>query len=388
MIKTPPPILFTNAQVAGREAEYLGRVLESAKWGGHGAFTEQCVATICRDTGVAHGLLTHSCTAALEMAALIANLQPGDEVILPPFTFVSTGNAVALRGARPVFVDIRPDTLNINESLIEAAVTARTRAIVVVHYAGVCCAMDPIMALAARHGLLVIEDAAQAYLASYHDRPAGSLGDMAAFSFHETKNVTSGEGGAFVTNRPYLAHRAEIVWEKGTDRSMFLRGEVDKYSWVDLGSSYLPSELVAAVLLAQLEQAREITARRREIWDRFFAAFESLEATGLVRRPVVPAECRHNGHLFYLLLSDIAARDAMVAFLRTRGITAPFHYVPLHDSVAGRRYGRVSGELPWSDTLPGRLIRLPLHPALQDSDIDRVIDAVTQGVRDPGIGRW
>ena len=336
------PIPFTRATSVGREREYLSQVLDSAQWGGgHRNFTERCDATICRDLGANYSFITHSCTAALEIAALVVGLKPGDEVIMPSFTFVSTANAVVLRGAIPVFVDIRPDTLNIDERLIAAAITPRTKMIMAVHYAGVCCEMDSITQIAARHHIPVVEDAAQAYLATYKDRHAGALGDMAAFSFHETKNITSGEGGAFVTQRPELAARAEIVWEKGTDRSSFLRGEIDKYSWAEVGSSYLPSELVAAVLLAQLEQARAVTKRRREIWERYFEAFAPLESNQLARRPTVPPECKHNGHLFYLILPSPVVRDRLMPLLKSRGIAALSHYVPLHSSRAGRQYTRV-----------------------------------------------
>jgi dTDP-4-amino-4,6-dideoxygalactose transaminase len=369
------PLAFSSPVRAGRELEYVNEVLASGKWGGNGRFSDRCAKTLCKALGVQFGLMTHSCTAALEMATILARLQPGDEVILPSFTFVSTANAVVLRGAVPVFVDIRPDTLNLDENLIESAVTPRTRAIIAVHYAGVCCAMDEILAVARRHGLLVIEDAAQAYLSTYRGRPAGSLGDMAAFSFHETKNVTSGEGGVFVTGNQEIAERAEIVWEKGTNRSRMLRGEVSKYSWVDIGSSFLPSELVAAVLLAQLEEAPRINARRQAIWKRYYDGFASLERDNRARRPIVPPECGHNGHLFYLLLPDARRRDALIAGMRARGIAAPFHYIPLHSSAAGQRYGRVAGELPFTTDLSARLIRMPLHIGLRDEDVERVIAA-------------
>ena len=275
-----------------------------------------------------------------------------------------------------VDIDVREDTLNIDEAKIEAAITGRTKAIVVVHYAGVCCAMDEINAIARRHGLLVIEDAAQAYLSTYKNRMAGTLGDMAAFSFHETKNITCGEGGALVTGRQDLQRRAEIIWDKGTDRSRFLRGEVDKYSWVDVGSSYLPSELIAAVLLAQLEAAPEITAQRTAIWNRYHAAFAGLESKGAIRRPTVPADCVHNGHLYYLLLPNEAVRDATIDALRQRNIPTPFHYVPLHSSKAGMRYGRAADSLAVTTDISGRLMRLPLHIGLADGDVERVIESV------------
>jgi dTDP-4-amino-4,6-dideoxygalactose transaminase len=369
-------IHFSTANSSGRELQYLKEAMSSGTWGGDAQFSKRCTRMICEATGAAHSLVTHSCTAALEMSAFLARIGPGDEVIMPSFTFVSTANAVALRGATPVFVDIRPDTLNIDEKLIEEAVGPRTKAVFVVHYAGVCCAMDEINGIARRRGLLVVEDAAQAYLSTYKGRPAGSLGDMAAFSFHETKNITSGEGGAFVTGNLELARHAEIVWQKGTDRGRFMRGEVDKYTWVDLGSSYLPSELVAAVLLAQLEEAPRINAQRILMWERYDAAFADLERKGLVRRPIIPSECTHNGHLYYLLMPDAGSRDALIKELRELKIGAPFHYVPLHSSPAGRRFGRFAGELPLTDELSARLVRMPLHLRLDGDDIDRVIGAV------------
>lgn len=376
------PIPLTRAMSVGREREYLSQVLESTQWGGgHRRFTDLCDAKIRKDLGVTYSFITHSCTAALEMAALAVDLKPGDEVIMPSFTFVSTANAVVLRRAIPVFVDVRPDTLNIDESLIEAAITPRTKMIFAVHYAGVCCEMDSITQIAGRHHIAVAEDAAQAYLATYKDRHAGALGDMAAFSFHETKNITSGEGGAFVTRRPALAARAEIVWEKGTDRSSFLRGEIDKYSWVEVGSSYLPSELVAAVLYAQLEQARAVTKRRVEIWERYFEAFALLESHDLVRRPTVPLECKHNGHLFYLILHSPVVRDGLTAFLKSRGIAALSHYVPLHSSKAGHQYTRASGQMTCTDRVAACLLRLPLHVGLQNEDVDRIINATTDGIK-------
>jgi dTDP-4-amino-4,6-dideoxygalactose transaminase len=309
------------------------------------------------------------------MAALLFDLGPGDEVIMPSFTFVSTANAVVLRGATPVFVDIRSDTLNLDESLIEAAVTPRTKAIFVVHYAGVGCAMDPIMAIAERHGLLVAEDAAQGLMSRYRDRPLGSIGHLAAISFHETKNVISGEGGALIVNDPRFAGRAEIIREKGTNRSSFFRGEVGKYTWVDIGSSYLPSDLVAAFLFAQLEQAERLLAERRAIWQRYHHAFAGLEQRGALRRPVVPAECAHNAHLYYLLLQSAAGRDALIAKLAGWGIQAPFHYVPLHSAPAGLAHGRVAGTMTQTDELSSRLVRLPIWYGMTDEP-DRVVAAV------------
>ena len=323
---------------------------------------------------MATALLTHSCTAALEIAAILADLQPGDEVLMPSFTFVSTANAVVLRRAIPVFVDVRPDTLNIDERTVEAALTAHTKAMFVVHYGGICAEMDTLRDIASAHRLLLVEDAAQALLSSYRGRQAGTLGDIACISFHATKNVVSGEGGALLTNRADLAERATIIREKGTDRSRFLRGQVDKYTWVDIGSSYLPSELVAAFLFAQLEQAAIITAERRAIWDAYHVGLAEIEAQDKgIRRPVVPAHCQHNGHLYYLLMPDRCSRDALISTLRTEGIEAPFHYVPLHSSPAGRRFGRAAGELRVTEDLSQRLIRLPLWSGMARAEQQRVI---------------
>jgi len=372
------PVDFFAPGVVGRERDYVAEVLASKKWGGDGQFSKRCAslieATLCAHTA----LLTHSGTAALEMAAILAGLEPGDEVIMPSFTFVSTANAVVLRRAIPVFVDIRPDTLNLDERLIEAAITPRTRAVIVVHYAGVCCAMDEINQLASRRGLVVIEDAAQAYLATYRGKPAGALGDMASISFHETKNLVSGEGGAFITNNAEFARRAEIVREKGTDRSRFLRGEVDKYSWIDIGSSYLPSELIAAVLLAQLERQTEITARRLALWNRYHERLSGIESDGRARRPVVPPDCEHNGHIYYLLLNQGRNRESIIKDLRKHGIVTPFHYVPLHNSPGGLRFGRCCGDLAKTVDLASRLIRLPLHAGLTDGDLDRVCETLIE----------
>lgn len=313
------------------------------------------------------------------MAALLAQVGPGDEVIMPSFTFVSTANAFALRGSVPVFVDVRPDTFNLDERLVESAVTRRTKAIVPVHYAGVACEMDQLMEIAGRHDLLVIEDAAQGFGASYRGRPLGGIGQLAALSFHETKNVISGEGGALLVNDARFSGRAEIVREKGTNRSAFFRGQVDKYTWVDLGSSYLPSELIAAFLLAQLEQADTIRTRRIGIWERYHAAFAQLERDGFVRRPIVPDGCEHNAHMYYLVLPDLQSRTRLIDALKSEGVQGVFHYVPLHCSPAGERFGRASGQLPVSIAAGERLVRLPLWLGLED-ELDRVIDAVRLSV--------
>jgi dTDP-4-amino-4,6-dideoxygalactose transaminase len=371
-----PNVPFNLPAITGRELSLLEEALGRRELSGDGHFTKQCEAWLCERLSIKHALLAHSCTAALEMASILAGLGPGDEVIMPSFTFVSTANAVALRGAIPVFVDIRADTLNLDEMLVEAAITPRTKAIFVVHYAGVCAEMDTLQAIAATHHLLLVEDAAQALLSTYRGRLAGTLADMACFSFHASKNITSGEGGALVTDRGDLAERAEVIREKGTNRSRFMLGLVDKYTWTDLGSSYIPSELVAAFLRAQLDEAEAITADRRAIWHRYHVAFADLEARDIgARRPVVPAHCEHNGHLYYLLLPDRARRDAMISALLGRGIGAPFHYVPLHSSEGGRRFGRAGGALGLTDSLSERLIRLPMWSGMRD-ETDRVIAAV------------
>jgi dTDP-4-amino-4,6-dideoxygalactose transaminase len=369
-------IPFNLPPAAGRELEYIRGVIERRAFSGDGEFTARCQAWLRERIGVADVLLTNSCTTALEMAAILAELDPGDEVIMPSFTFVSTANAVVLRRAVPVFVDIRSDTLNIDERLIEAAVTPRTRAICVVHYAGVCAEMDAIGDIARQHGLLVIEDAAQALLSKYRDRPAGSLGDLASFSFHETKNVTSGEGGALAVKNPAMSERAYVIWEKGTNRRAFKSGRVDKYTWVDYGSSFLPSEFTSAILLAQLEQAPMYTTARRAIWSRYHDGFAALDAGGKARRPVVPSHCEHNGHLYYLVLPGQAARDRLMSQLNDDGISAVFHYVPLHSSPAGLRYARTHGSLRVTDETSAGLVRLPLYAEMSTSAVDRVIERV------------
>ena len=365
-------IPFNKPYMTGKELWNIAQAHANGHLAGDGTFTKQCSRWLEARTGATKALLTHSCTAGLEMAAMLADLSPGDEVIMPSYTFVSTANAFVLRGVVPVFVDIRRDTLNIDETLIESAVTGRTRAIVPVHYAGVGCEMDAIMAIAQRHRLLVIEDAAQAVMASYRGRPLGAIGHMGALSFHETKNIISGEGGALLVNGTDFAERAEIIREKGTNRSQFFRGQVDKYTWVDVGSSYLPSELVAAFLWAQMDEAETITRRRLAIWDTYHHAFAEAEAAGLLRRPVVPEHCGHNAHMYYLLLPDLGRRTAFIDRLRKVGINCVFHYIPLHSAPAGKRLGRSHGELPVTVELADRLVRLPLWLGLEDQQ-DEVI---------------
>jgi len=366
---------FNRPAMAGNELEYIRQAIASEHTSGDGSFTRRCNEWLERRLDAPKALLTHSCTAALEMAALLFNLNAGDEVIMPSFTFVSTANAVVLRGAVPVFVDIRPDTLNLDEDLIDAAITSRTKAIFVVHYAGVGCAMDRVMQIADRHGLLVAEDAAQGLLARYQGRQLGTIGHLGAISFHETKNIISGEGGALIINDRSLIERAEIIREKGTNRKLFLRGEVDKYTWVDVGSSYLPSDVIAAYLLAQLEQADRLLMERCAIWQRYHEGLAALENDGACRRPIVPSDCDPNAHIYYLLLNNAAARDTLIAKLAGLGIRAPFHYVPLHDSPAGIRFGRTAGTLTHTEDLSARLLRLPLWHGMKDEP-EQVIDAV------------
>jgi dTDP-4-amino-4,6-dideoxygalactose transaminase len=362
--------------MTGRELDYIAEAHAGGHLAGDGPFTQRCHAWLEQRIGCCKALLTTSCTAALEMMALLLDIEEGDEVILPSFTFVSTANAFVLRGGVPVFVDIRPDTLNIDETRIEEAITPRTKAIVPVHYAGVACEMDAIMAIAKRHGLAVVEDAAQGAMASYRGRALGSIGDLGALSFHETKNVISGEGGALLVNSEKFKFRAEILRDKGTNRSRFLRNEVDKYSWQDKGSSYLPSELIAAFLWAQLEEAERITRFRLDLWNHYHEGFEPFERRGLLRRPIIPDDCSHNAHMYYVLLPPGTDRAEVLAALSTEGVDAVFHYVPLHDSPAGRRYGRANGDLTVTDDLSARLIRLPMWVGLQEADQNRVVDAL------------
>jgi dTDP-4-amino-4,6-dideoxygalactose transaminase len=360
-------IPFNKPLLLGTELENVRAAHERMQLAGNGNFTKYCESWITsRLQGMTGALLTHSCTAALEISALLLNLEPGDEVIMPSYTFVSTANAFVLRGAVPVFVDIRSDTLNIDETLIEPAITSRTKAIVVVHYAGVSCEMDSINAIAKRYSIPVIEDAAQALLSRYCGRPVGALGDISAFSFHETKNIISGEGGAVVIRDEALFQRAEILREKGTDRARFFRGMVDKYTWLDVGSSFLPGEIIAAFLAAQIDRADDITSQRLDIWRVYHSEFESLDMTGRIRRPHVPPQCEHNGHLYYLLLRDGDDRDEFISKMKRAGVNCVFHYVPLHSSPAGRRFGRCSGKLHVTESVAERLVRLPLWIGLSE----------------------
>lgn len=374
MIKIP----FNRPHVAGNEFLYMTRAVEQGHISGDGAFTRKCRELLEERYGIPRVLLTASGTAALEMAALLCRVGPDDEVILPSFTFVSTANAFVLRGAKPVFVDIRPDTLNMDEVAVEAAVGPNTRAIVPVHYGGTACEMDALERIARRHDALIVEDAAQGIEARYRDRPLGTMGPLAALSFHETKNVSCGEGGALFVNDAAFIERAEILREKGTDRSKFFRGEVDKYTWVDIGSSFLPSDLQAAFLLAQLERLDEIMVRRRRIYETYRDALAPLEAAGSAKLPVIPDHCRSNYHLFYLLLETGKARDALLAFLRARGILAVFHYLPLHLSPMGKTFGGREGQFPVAESASRRLVRLPFYNGLSAEDQETVIRGVRE----------
>ena len=367
---------FNVPPCTGNEMKYIGEAVASHKICGDGQFTKKCSAWMEERFGAHKVLLTTSGTTALDMASLLCELQPGDEVILPSFTFSSTANAFVNYGAKLVFVDIRPDTMNIDETKIEAAITSRTKAIAVMHYAGVACEMDTIMAIARKHRLLVIEDAAQAVMSSYKGKALGTIGDFGCYSFHETKNYSMGEGGAILINTPDYGERAEILREKGTDRARFFRGQVDKYTWVDLGDSFLPSELNAAYLWAQLEMADEINEDRLSSWKSYYDAFADLEKKGLVTLPVVSEGCVHNAHMFYLKCRDLEERTALIAFLKARDILAVFHYVPLHSAPAGLRFGRFSGEDVYTTREADRLVRLPLYYGLTADDQAKVIRAV------------
>ena len=369
-------IRFNIPPYVGKETEYMKEAIDSHKICGDGEFTKRCNAWIEEHTGTAKALLTTSGTQALEMAALLSDIQPGDEVILPSYTFVSTANAFVLRGAKLVFVDIRPDTMNIDEKLIEDAITDKTRAIVPVHYAGVGCEMDTIMDIAKRHNLVVVEDAAQGVNAFYKGRALGSIGDYGCFSVHETKNYSMGEGGAILINRPEQIEDAEIIREKGTDRSRFFRGQVDKYTWVNIGSSFLPSDINAAYLMAQLEMADEINENRLQSWARYNEGLQDLAQEGVIELPYIPEECAHNAHMFYIKTKDMEERKALISYLKERDIAAVFHYVPLHSAPAGLRFGRFHGEDRYTTKESERLLRLPMYYNLSESDQQKVIDAV------------
>ena len=367
------PIPFNRPPLVGKELHYLRQALEERHLQSGGSFTNACQVALEGMTGCRRTLLTHSCTAALEMSALLCNLSQGDEVIMPSFTFVSTASAVALRGATPVFVDIRPDTLNLDETLVEDAITAKTKAIFAVHYGGVGCEPAKLRAIADAHGLLLVEDAAQGLCASFDGRPLGSFGHLAAISFHATKNIVAGEGGALLVNDPSLVERAETILDKGTNRRQFYRGQVDKYTWVDLGSSYAASELVAAFLYAQLECAQAITSERLKAWDTYHGALEEHEMSGQLRRPVIPEGCAHNGHVYFVILPTEDARNSAIWRFREAGVETQFHYVPLHSSPMGRTLGRPHGKLAVTTDLAARLLRLPIWFNM-GSEIAAVLD--------------
>lgn len=366
-------IPFNKPYMTGKEIDYIKEAHINGMLAGDGPFTKRCHKWLEQQTGAYKALLTHSCTAALELAALLLDIQPGDEVIMPSYTFVSTANAFVLRGGVPVFVDIRSDTLNIDECLIEDAITSKTRAIVPVHYAGVACEMDAIMDIARRHNLFVIEDAAQGIMSTYKGKALGTFGQLGALSFHETKNIISGEGGALLINDPLLSDRAEIIREKGTNRSQFFRGAVDKYTWVDIGSSYLPGEITAAFLFAQMEQAQSITRRRLAVWQRYHESLASLEDVGKLRRPVIPNSCQHNAHMYYILMESLNERTALIAQLREQGVNAVFHYVPLHSAPMGREYG---SSLKKTEELADRLLRLPLWVGMTEKEQSNITNII------------
>ncbi|WP_434458725.1 dTDP-4-amino-4,6-dideoxygalactose transaminase [Stutzerimonas urumqiensis] len=374
-------IPFNKPPYTGNEDRHVLAAMRSEKISGDGLYGKLCQTWFEQRLGCRKALLTPSCTHALEMAALLIDVKPGDEVIMPSYTFVSTANAFVLRGARIIFVDIRPDTMNIDEKLIEAAITDKTKAIVPVHYAGVACEMDTIMAIAERHGLFVIEDAAQGMMSTYKGRQLGSIGHMAAYSFHETKNYTSGgEGGLLLINDERFVKRAEIIREKGTNRSQFFRGAVDKYTWVDVGSSYLPSELQSAFLYGQLEKAEEINMNRLASWEKYNDAFRRLRDAGCVELPTITAGCQHNAHMFYVKFKDLEMRTRVIAALRECQILAVFHYIPLHSSPAGTAFGRFSGEDRYTTPESERLLRLPMWFGIEESTIDKVVRVVASTV--------
>ena len=371
-------IHFNQPFAVGKEFDYMRQAIANAHTCGNGPFTKQCTAFLERTLGVPKALLTTSCTHALEMTALLLDLQAGDEVIFPPFTFVSTVNAFVLRGVRPVFCDIRPDTLNLDERILENFITSRTKAIVPVHYAGVGCEMDAILEIAGRHGVPVVEDNAHGLFGRYKGKYLGTFGCMATQSFHETKNFNCGEGGALLINDPRYSERAEIIHEKGTDRSRFFRGQVDKYTWVDIGSSYLPSDMLAAYLLAQLESYDQIQAIRRRIWNYYHDHLQDWAAQQGVRFPVVPAHCEQAYHMFYLLLPSLEQRQALIAHLKAQDIVSVFHYLPLNLSVMGQRFGGKKGDCPVTEDVSDRLIRLPFYNSLSESDLARVVSDIQQ----------
>ena len=371
-------IRFNVPPYTGKELDYIKKAVENQKICGDGEFTAKCNQWLEDKTGTKKALLTTSCTHATELAAILADIKPGDEVIMPAYTFVSTADAFVLRGANVVFVDIRPDTMNMDESLIEAAITDKTKAIVPVHYAGVSCDMDKIMEIAKKYNLVVIEDAAQGIMSTYKGKALGTIGDFGCFSFHETKNFSMGEGGALLIRDEKDIENAEIIREKGTNRAKFFRGQIDKYTWVEKGSSYLPSEMNAAYLYAQLELAEEITADRMATWERYYKAFEQLAEDKKIELPFIPEDCTHNAHMFYLKCKDLEERTALISFLKENDILAVFHYVPLHTAPAGLKYGRFHGEDKYTTAESERLVRLPLYYGLEPEKTDYIISKVKE----------
>lgn len=369
-------IPFNIPPYVGKEKDYISEAIASGKICGDGNFTKKCNQWLEECTGAQKALLTTSCTHATEMAALLCDIRPGDEVIMPSYTFVSTADAFVMRGGVPVFVDIRPDTLNIDEELIEEAITERTKAIVPVHYAGVSCEMDRIMEIARKHHLKVVEDAAQGVMSTYKGRALGTIGDYGCYSFHETKNYSMGEGGALLIRDKENVELAEIIREKGTNRSQFFRGMVDKYTWVEKGSSYLPSELNAAYLYAQLEKAEEINNKRLELWQNYYEQLYPLKEKEILEFPVIPEECEHNAHMFYIKVKDLEERTRLITYLKEHQITASFHYVPLHSSPAGIKYGRFSGEDRYTTKESERLLRLPMYYSLTVSEVETVVETI------------
>lgn len=371
-------IPFNKPPFLGTEFDYIKKAVNNQKICGDGEFTKDCNAWLENKTGASKALLTTSCTHSLEMAALLLDIKPGDEVIMPSYTFVSTADAFVLRGAKIKFVDIRPDTMNIDEKLIEDAITDKTKAIVPVHYAGVGCEMDTIMDIAKRHNLKVVEDAAQGVMSEYKGKALGAIGDYGCYSFHETKNYSMGEGGALLIKNEDDIELAEIIREKGTNRSRFLRGQIDKYTWVEAGSSYLPSDMNAAYLWAQLQEADKINDDRLAAWDRYYKGFEELEQKGYVTRPIIPEECKHNAHMFYLKAENLEIRTKLISFLKENGVMAVFHYVPLHSAPAGKKFGEFVGEDKYTTKESDRLLRLPMYYGLSESETDEVIEKVIE----------
>lgn len=382
MGETKDMISFNIPPYVGTEEKYIAQAIKNHKICGDGEFCKKCSEWIEKETGTSRALLTTSCTHATELAALLTEIKPGDEVIMPSYTFVSTADAFVLRGAKIVFVDIRPDTMNIDEKLIEKAITKKTKAIVPVHYAGVACEMDTIMDIARRHNLVVIEDAAQGVMSKYKDKALGAIGDFGCFSFHETKNYSMGEGGAILIKNPDMAEPAEIIREKGTNRAKFFRGQIDKYTWVEAGSSYLPSELNAAYLWAQLEQAQKVFDDRMNSWNTYYELLKPLAEEGYIELPVIPEGCEHNAHMFYIKAKDLEERTKLISYMKANDVGCVFHYIPLHSAPAGRKFGKFFGEDIYTTKESERLMRLPLYYGLKIDDLHRVVELIFEFYKD------